>query len=77
MKQLDLNSTIGDWISERPHTCHVFASLGLDCCEGSENSLQQVCWERRLTPQDVLAQLHSVVEGDRQDSEAIYVSRLT
>ena len=72
MKHLDLNSTIGDWISERPHTYHVFSSLRLDCPEGRTKPLQQECWERRLAPLDVLAQLHGDVEHYQQDGEAMY-----
>ena len=62
MKHLDLNSTIGDWISERPHTYHVFSVLRLDCCDGRGKPLQQECWERQLAPQDVLAQLQGAAE---------------
>jgi hypothetical protein len=72
MKHLDLNSTIGDWISERPHTYHVFESLRFDCREGRGKPLQQECWERQLTPQDVLRKLYSDVEPDQKDGKSIY-----
>lgn len=71
MKHLDLNSTIGDWLAERPQTCHVFESLQLDCHEECSTPLQQKCWERRLSPLDVLAQLHGVAASDRRVGEAI------
>lgn len=69
MKHLDLNSTIEDWISERPHTYHVFAHLRLDCAEGRAKPLQQECWERQLAPLDVLARLHGEVECELQNGE--------
>jgi hypothetical protein len=72
MKRLDLNSTIGDWISERPHASQVFASLRLDCREGRGKSLQQECWERKLAPLDVLAQLQTDVEPVKQEDRTIY-----
>jgi hypothetical protein len=72
MKHLDLNSTIGDWLSERPQTCHVFEFLKLDCPEEHSKPLQQKCWERRLSPLDVLAQLHDAVAPDRQVGKASY-----
>jgi hypothetical protein len=62
MKHLDLNSTIGDWMSERPHTSRVFASLRLDGREVLGNPLQQECWDRQLATQDVLAQLQDAAE---------------
>lgn len=72
MKHLDLNSTIGDWLSKRPHAYQVFESLRLDCRGARGNPLQQACWERRLPPLDVLAQLHGDVETGQQNGEAVY-----
>ena len=72
MKHLDLNSTIGDWISARPHSYRVFASLRLECPAGHAKPLQQECWERQLAPLDVLARLHGDMEHDQQDGEVIY-----
>lgn len=76
MKHLDLNSTIGEWISERPHASHVFAALRLDCCDGRGTPLQQECWERQLAPLDVLAQLHGDVEHEQHNGEASYARRV-
>ena len=70
MKHLDLNSTIGDWISERPSACHVLSDLRLNGSEGRAKPLQQECWERQLAPLDVLARLHVVQE--QQNGEAIH-----
>jgi hypothetical protein len=73
MKHLDLNSTIGNRISARPHSYHVFASLRLDCSEGRSKPLQLECWERRLAPLEVLARLHGNVKHDQHNGE--YVAR--
>ncbi len=67
MKQLNLNTTIGEWVSQRPHASQVFASLQVDCGASRGTALQQECWERRLTPQDVLAQLRGVTESADSD----------
>ena len=69
MKHLDLNSTIGGWISARPRSYHVFASLRIDCSEGRAKPLQQECWERQLAPLEVLARLHGEGERDQQNGE--------
>ncbi len=76
MKQLDLNSTIGDWVSARPRSYFVFASLRLDCPDGLAKPLQQQCWERQLAPLDVLALLQVEVEHDHQNGECHPIARL-
>lgn len=69
MEHLDLNSTIGDWISARPRSYDVFAFLRIDCSEGRAKPLQQECWERQLAPLEVLARLHGEVERGQQNGE--------
>ena len=70
MTHLDLNSTIGDWISERPRAVHLFASLRLDFEGGRGKPLQLACWERQVAPLDVLAQLQGRVQHDQQNNSA-------
>lgn len=69
MNHLHLNSTIGDWITARPDSYRVFASLRLDYPEGRAKPLQQECWERQIAPLKVLARLHGIVEYDQANSE--------
>jgi regulator of cell morphogenesis and NO signaling len=62
--QLNLNTTVGEWAAQRPQTARVFEALQIDYCCGGGTSLEQACWERQLTPQDVLTQLQEAVETD-------------
>jgi len=64
VKNLDLNTTIDEWVSQRPQASRVFDALQLDYCSGGRDALQQACWDRQLVPQDVLAQLYEVVKAD-------------
>jgi len=57
--QLNLNTAVGEWVDQRPHTVRIFDMLQIDYCGGGGGtSLEQACWDRQLTPQNVLAQLH-------------------
>jgi hypothetical protein len=62
MNQLNLNTTLGEWVSQRPQSSRVFETLQVNYWRGEGKSLQQACWERQLPPQDVLAQLCRAVE---------------
>lgn len=64
MAQLNLNSTIGEWVAQRPQTSRVFEALRIDYCCGGGKSLDQACREEKVDPQDVLGQLQEAVEAD-------------
>jgi len=57
VKKLDLNTTIGEWVSRRPHAARVFEALQVDYLDGRDDALQRACWDRQLAPHDILAQL--------------------
>jgi regulator of cell morphogenesis and NO signaling len=62
MNQLNLNSTVGQWVAEHPQTSRVFEDVRLDYCCGGGKPLEQACRDRHLNPQEILARLHEAVE---------------
>jgi regulator of cell morphogenesis and NO signaling len=64
MAQLNLNSTVGEWVAQRPQTSRVFEALRIDYCCGGGKSLDQACREEEVDPQDILGQLQEAVEAD-------------
>jgi regulator of cell morphogenesis and NO signaling len=54
--QLDLGSSIVDWVIEHPESLAVFERLGIDySCAGK--SLEYACQQRGIHPQFVLGEL--------------------
>jgi regulator of cell morphogenesis and NO signaling len=56
---LDLRTTVGDLVKERPTRSHVFEKLQIDYCCGGKLSLAEACKEQELDPQAVLEQLQA------------------
>lgn len=59
----DINTTVGDWVTEHPQTSRVFESLQLDYCCGGDKPLAQACSERELDPQQVIARLEESLQN--------------
>lgn len=68
MAVLDMTTSVGQWVAERPSTSHVFEALGIDYCCGGNQSLEQACAERNINPQDVLAKLQQSSAATGTDS---------
>jgi regulator of cell morphogenesis and NO signaling len=62
MSQLNVQTTVGQWVARRPQTSRVFEELQIDYCCGGDRSLGQACWERRIDPASVLVQLEQTGE---------------
>ncbi|MDC0935671.1 iron-sulfur cluster repair di-iron protein [Pirellulales bacterium] len=62
----NINTTVGDWVTEHPQTSRVFESLQLDYCCGGDKPLAQACLEKELDPQQVIAKLEALLQ--REDS---------
>lgn len=78
MTNLDLNSTVGKWVTEHPRTSRVFESLQIDYCCGGGKPLEEACWERKLASQQVLGQLlQAIEEADNGATEDWSTIRLT
>jgi regulator of cell morphogenesis and NO signaling len=69
MTQVDLNSSVGQWVAAHPQTSRVFEALQIEYCCGGGKSLEQACWDRGLNPQQVVQQLEQVVLEDTQATE--------
>jgi len=57
MSDLNLDTSVGRWVAERPETSRVFEALQIDYCCAGNKPLSEACIERRLDPQQVLSQL--------------------
>lgn len=63
MKQPDLQTTVGEWVAQRPRTSRVFEAMKIDYCCGGGKSLEQACSDHKLDPRAVLALLHEVANS--------------
>ncbi|MCO6455788.1 MAG: iron-sulfur cluster repair di-iron protein [Pirellulaceae bacterium] len=63
MPELNLDTTVGRWVAERPNTSRVFEALQIDYCCGGNQPLGQACAERRLDAGQVLRQLEQAAEA--------------
>lgn len=54
MSVLDINTTVGQLVTERPGRARVFEQFGIDYCCGGKKPLAEVCATRGLDPQAVM-----------------------
>lgn len=57
MAQVNVNSSVGNWVATHPQTSRVFEALQIDYCCGGGTSLEQACWDRGLDAKQVVLQL--------------------
>lgn len=55
--------TIGEIAAVYPEMVRVFESKGIDYCCGGRRTLESVCQARGFDPEDLIAELRTVVEG--------------
>jgi regulator of cell morphogenesis and NO signaling len=69
MAQVNLSSSVGNWVTAHPQTSRVFEALQIDYCCGGGKSLEQACWDRGLDPKQVVQQLEQAVTEDEESTE--------
>jgi len=69
MAQVNLNSSVGSWVTAHPQTSRVFEALQIDYCCGGGKSLEQACWDRGLDPKQVVQQLEQSVTENAESTE--------
>mgnify|MGYP002623172804 CR=1 FL=1 len=62
MTNLDLSTSVGDWVAQRPGTSRVFEKLGIDYCCGGRKTLQQACDDQQVDARAVMNQLQNAVD---------------
>jgi regulator of cell morphogenesis and NO signaling len=60
--KLDSNSTVGEWVVDRPSRSRLLEKLGIDYCCGGKQPLAQACEAKGLDPDKVIEAL--IREGD-------------
>lgn len=60
MSQLDVNSSVADWVLERPDRTRLFGRLGIDYCCGGQRSLAEACAQKGLDAQSVVQTLKAM-----------------
>lgn len=73
MTPLNLETTVGRWVAERPQSSHVFEDLRIDYCCGGDMTLSQACAQRQLNPQEVLGQLDAAEDTTLDGGEANWI----
>lgn len=66
MMNLDGNTEVAQYVTERPSLATLFEELGIDYCCGGHQSLQAACQQRGLSLDQVLCQIG---QGMREPSE--------
>lgn len=69
MIQVNLNSSVGNWVAAHPQTSRVFEALQIEYCCCGGKSLEQACWDRGLDPKQVMQQLEQAVTEDEGSTE--------
>jgi regulator of cell morphogenesis and NO signaling len=62
MTDLNLRTTVGEWVAKHPHSSRIFEAMKIDYCCGGGKSLEQACSDRQLDPSAVLSRLQAIVE---------------
>lgn len=57
MTSLDIHTTVGELVADRPSRSRVFQQLGIDFCCGGKKPLEDACRDKGLDPQTVLQTL--------------------
>jgi regulator of cell morphogenesis and NO signaling len=75
MATIDLTTTIGQLVTERPHRARVFERFGIDYCCGGKRPLGEVCAEQKVNVETLLGALREadaapVRQDDRDWSQA-------
>lgn len=63
--KLDSNSTVGEWVVDRPSRSRLFEKLGIDYCCGGKQPLAQACEAKGLDTEKVIEAL--IREGEVAD----------
>jgi regulator of cell morphogenesis and NO signaling len=67
--------TVGQLVAENPARSRVFERLGIDYCCGGKRTLDTVCAEKGLNPQEVLRELNSCVQsGNSNERDWLHAS---
>lgn len=69
MTQVDLNSSVGNWVAAHPQTSRIFEALRIEFCCGGGKSLEQACWDRGLDPNQVMQQLEQAITENAESTE--------
>ena len=70
MDDVDLGSSVPDWLIEHPGLLPLFQELGIDYCCGGK-SLETACREKGLSPQEVLARCDQWTNGAGQPVDRV------
>lgn len=60
--KLDSDSSVGEWVVDRPSRSRIFERLGIDYCCGGKHLLDEACRQKGLDTEQVIDKL--VREGD-------------
>lgn len=68
MTTFHVQDTVGSLVTSRPALSHVFERAGVDYCCGGRKTLEEVCQQKGLDPQTMLAALEESVAVSDQES---------
>lgn len=69
MTTIVLHETVGSLVARRPSFSRVFEEAGIDYCCGGKKSLEQVCREKNVAPEQLLNSLQQVEASSDGTSE--------
>ena len=68
MSKLDANSTVAQWVVEKPQTARVFEKLGIDYCCGGSAKVAVACKMKQLDALEVTRQLACAIDESEDAS---------
>lgn len=74
---LTVESTVGQWVAERPAVARVFEQVGIDYCCGGKKPLADACRAKGLDAATVLAFLNSNLAGASASVETVDAQSMT
>lgn len=78
MNQLDLDTSVGEWVAQHPQLSRLFETLKIDFCCGGAVSLEDACVGLNLEPGGVLVRIQAAIqERDASDCEDWIAASLT
>lgn len=69
MTALSIQTTVGQFVADRPSRSRMFQNLGIDFCCGGKKSLEEACNEKNLDAQAILDQILAVEQSDNSNQD--------
>lgn len=74
MAEFQLQDTVGEIVTRRPHLSRVFELAGVDYCCGGKKTLEEACQKKSLDPQEFLKTLEEAASKQAAEPDVDFAS---